>query len=81
MIMELNRAHQVDVSQLLWLLTDHFGQGATESSPDVVVGHSDSSERWVQEEGESDSCRGLIGDLVVVELELIDVLNVWKDES
>ena len=55
MIMELNRAHQVDVSQLLRFLTDHFGQGATESGPDVVVGHSDSSERWVQKEGESHS--------------------------
>ena len=55
MIMELNRAHQVDVSQLLGFLADHLGQGAAESGSDVVVGHSDSSERGVQEEGESHS--------------------------
>ena len=81
MIMELDWAHQIDVSQFLWFLTDHFGQGATESGPYVVVGHCDSSERWVQKERESHSGWGLVRDLVVVKLELIDVLNVWKDES
>ena len=81
MVMEQDRAHQIDISDLFRLKSYEFGKSSCESLPDVVVGNCDSPEWGIHKETENYRCWTLIIYLVIVQVDFIDIVNIWKDHS
>ena len=76
MIGETDRAHNIDIGELLCLHVEKFCQNTDKGLSHVVVGHGESLEMRVAEDGKDDTCCNLIRDLVVVEFQLREVQNV-----